>query len=154
CRTRNPGARTRRLPSADRCRDLGGAAVSITPDMLRQQKAALRPTPKAPVAPKPPIAAKPPGTIQNAKIGVAGTVDPDEQVEFAFNPAAIVIQHTASVAPSAGKSPDQKDGSKQEGGPPPTNPGDIIATNVEEREKARGTTIITLRGMVFDGRGV
>lgn len=122
--------------------------MSITPDMLVQQRAALRPTPKAPVAPKPPV------QIENAKLGIADSVDPKEQVQFGFNPASIVIQHTASVATSAGRSPDKKDDAKAQTTTQATNPGDIVATNIEEREKARGTTTISLRGLVFDGKDV
>lgn len=121
--------------------------MSITPDMLSARKSALRD------ATLPRAAELPRFETKNAKLGVAGSANPNEWVEFQFNPASIVISHTASVAASAGKA-------QQPGGLPeaqadqaPSSPGDIYA-NVEEREKARGTTTITLRGLWFDGKNV
>ncbi|QMU78008.1 hypothetical protein GXW83_22235 [Streptacidiphilus sp. PB12-B1b] len=116
--------------------------MSTTPDLLQAQRAALPPAP-------------PPARSGNAKLGLAEPASAADCVTFDFNPATIVISHTAPVMPSAGQRPTATEGPGSTG---PNAPGganlELSAKDVDELEKAKGTTTIALRALTFDGTEV
>jgi nucleoid-associated protein YgaU len=116
--------------------------MSITPEMLQAQRSALRPTAGVPLAPPPPQL-----PVGNAKLGPAESTAAADYVEFDFNPATITISHTAPVVPSAGLRPTS--GAAAEG-----SGVELSAKDVDELEKAKGTTTIALRALTFDGEAV
>ncbi|MEV5957026.1 hypothetical protein AB0M11_25210 [Streptomyces sp. NPDC051987] len=119
--------------------------MSVTPEMLQQQRAAMAAR-RVPRAPAPPLA--PDG---NAKLGPAKSTAAADYIEFDFNPAAIVISHSAPVAPTAGL---QQRGDRRAGVADPKAKVELSAISVEEVEKAKGTTRINLRSLTFDGTRV
>lgn len=116
--------------------------MSITPEALQAQRKALRPTVEVPRAP---ALSLPKGG--NAKLGPAQSPDDADYVEFDFNPAAITISHTAQVVPSSGLR--ATTGAAAEG-----SGVELSAKDVDELERAKGTTTIALRGLTFDGKRV
>lgn len=107
--------------------------TGITDKALKNQRAALRPTGRARLGPE--------------------NSDPErDYVKFDFNPATIVISHTAQVEPSAGWY-QRSGGEAQTSDPKASAAGNVAlaATSVEEVAKANGITSITLRSLTFDG---
>jgi nucleoid-associated protein YgaU len=92
--------------------------------------------------------------ITSAKLGPADPGSTGDYVTFDFNPATIVISHTAPVVPSDGP-PQQTDKAATSGAPQPGHSAPSLVTHgVDELEKAKGTTTISLRSLTFDGRNV
>lgn len=75
------------------------------------------------------------------------------EVVFQFNPAAIVIAHTAPMQPSNAR-PQQREGQNATGGGGTTTTTTIVPTDVDQVAKANGTTTITMRAVTFTGQQV
>ncbi|MFJ9558600.1 hypothetical protein ACIRQQ_00970 [Streptomyces fuscichromogenes] len=104
----------------------------VTPEMLQQGRAALTP-------------------VRVAKLGPARSTDA-EYIKFDFNPATITISHTAQEPMSAGSAQKGQKGAGSSA-PKASAPRVVLAAqNVEEQDRARGTTSIALRALTFNGR--
>lgn len=80
-----------------------------------------------------------------AQLNVEKSTDPANTVVFQYNPAAIVISHTAPMqqSPSKPNSTDAESAPKQ-----------TFAGGTEEWAKANGVTSVTVRSVTFDGPNV
>jgi nucleoid-associated protein YgaU len=91
----------------------------------------------------------------NAQLGPAGSSGGAGYVPFQYNPAEIVVSHTAPMAPSAGRTPK---GDKGGGSGTTTTSGpsvSVAATNVAEGlAVANGFTTINVHSVTFDGPSV
>jgi hypothetical protein len=81
-----------------------------------------------------------------AKLGPEKAGD-GQCVIFDYNPASIVISHTAPMKPSGGKSAKHKGGTDNDG----STSGGTVTGGVDEVAKANGITTIGLRSVTFDG---
>lgn len=81
-----------------------------------------------------------------ARLGLETGNDPESSVVFQYNPAAIVISHTAPMQQSPSK-PNSKDGDKK-------TSNATISGGTEEVAKANGVTSVTVRSVTFDGPNV
>jgi hypothetical protein len=72
--------------------------------------------------------------------------DTNEDVVFDFNPAAIVISHTAPMQPSAGRG-----GRREGGGDGKGSSSTAVVGNWDEMAKANGVTSINIRAVTFNG---
>jgi len=120
--------------------------MTITPDMLSTARANPAPSPSLP-------ADFPMAKEDGAKLGPAGSYDIGEYVVFDYNPASIAIAHGAPVVASTGLRPPSESAAVSPETPPGKAP-ELSAQNVEELEKAKGTTTIILRALTFDGKDV
>ncbi|MFI9274112.1 hypothetical protein ACIGXM_25900 [Kitasatospora sp. NPDC052896] len=121
----------------------------ITPQMLQAQRDELRSTPAAPRPVKNGTPASTPWASRRQGVARLEPADRDATeaaVDFDYNPAAITISHTAQVATSNANS--------KTGETKADANVSLAANSVEERERARGTTSITLRSLTFDGKHV
>ncbi len=110
--------------------------MSITPEMLQSQRSALTDNGRA-------------------KLGPARPTSATDYVEFDFNPATIVIAHAAPVTPSSGLRQVGKSGATTADPQAPATSGvELAAKDVDELEKAKGTTSIVMRSLTFDGQNV
>jgi nucleoid-associated protein YgaU len=131
--------------------------LTITPEMLQAQRAALTPRglprPASAPATVPRAPALTPGG--NAKLGPAAPDGPGDYILFDFNPASILIAHTAPVQTSAGIRPTgRKPADSAAAQSRARGQVALSANGVDELERAKGTTSITLRSLTFDGPGV
>lgn len=120
--------------------------MTITPDLLSAARANLVPSPSPP-------SDFPMAKDDGAKLGPAGSYDISEYVVFDYNPASIAIAHGAPVVASSGL--------RQPAESTPASPEaavgksvELSAKDVDELEKAKGTTTIILRALTFDGKDV
>lgn len=121
--------------------------MTITPDMLSAARANLAPSPSPP-------ADFPTAKADGAKLGPAGPEGISEYVVFDYNPASIAIAHGAPVVASAGLRPPAESAAAPTRDASPDRGPELSAQNVDELEKAKGTTTIILRALIFDGKYV
>lgn len=121
--------------------------MSLTNDMLSLQRAKLKPSPSKP-------ADFPMADDGSAKLGPAGSYDIAEYVVFAYKPASIAIAHGAPVVASAGLRQASDDTPTSSDAPLGGKSVELSAKDVDELEKAKGTTTIILRSLTFDGANV
>jgi hypothetical protein len=90
-------------------------------------------------------------TDGNAKLGPENSTGGAGYITFKYNPAAIVISHTAPMVPSAARTPN-KNGAPDANTPPTQTV--YAAKDPEGMAAANGFTTIGIRSLTFDGPAV